>query len=50
MLDGEVRNDKFEFFDETEYDAIWSDNVIQWLCGDDTVEKQKLIDRISSCD
>ena len=33
---------------ETEHDAIWEDNVIQWLCGDDEVAKQKLIDRITS--
>src|SRR5690606_4759504 len=32
---------------ETECDAIWSDNVIQWLCGDDEAAKQKLINRIT---
>jgi aminocarboxymuconate-semialdehyde decarboxylase len=31
---------------ESECDAIWDDNVIQWLCGDDEVAKQKLINRI----
>jgi aminocarboxymuconate-semialdehyde decarboxylase len=31
---------------EEERDAIWEHNVIQWLCGDDEVAKQKLIDRI----
>jgi aminocarboxymuconate-semialdehyde decarboxylase len=31
---------------EAERDAIWEDNVIQWLCGDDEVAKQKLINRI----
>lgn len=29
-----------------ECDAIWEDNVIQWLCGDDENAKQKLINRI----
>jgi aminocarboxymuconate-semialdehyde decarboxylase len=33
---------------ETERDAIWEDNVIQWLCGDDEAAKQKLITRITS--
>jgi aminocarboxymuconate-semialdehyde decarboxylase len=33
---------------ETERDAIWEDNVIQWLCGDDKAAKQKLISRITS--
>ena len=31
---------------ETEKDAIWQDNVIQWLCGDDEIAKEKLINRI----
>ncbi|TYA76177.1 amidohydrolase, partial [Seonamhaeicola marinus] len=31
---------------QNEYDAIWQDNVLQWLCGDDTTAKQKLINRI----
>ena len=29
-----------------EYDAIWEDNVIQWLCGDDKSAKEKLVKRI----
>ena len=29
-----------------EYDEIWNDNVIQWLCGDDDHAKQKLMQRI----
>ena len=29
-----------------ECDAMWEDNVIQWLCGDDETAKQKLINRI----
>lgn len=33
---------------QNDYNAIWEDNVIQWLCGDDEVAKQKLIDRILS--
>ena len=31
---------------ETERDAIWEDNVIQWLCGDDQAAKDKLVKRI----
>jgi aminocarboxymuconate-semialdehyde decarboxylase len=31
---------------ETEYDDIWENNVIQWLCGDDEVAKEKLLNRI----
>jgi aminocarboxymuconate-semialdehyde decarboxylase len=31
---------------ETECDAIWDENVIQWLCGDDEAAKQKLLKRI----
>jgi len=33
---------------ETEKEAIWQDNVIQWLCGNDESAKQKLINRILS--
>ena len=33
---------------EDERDAIWEDNVIQWLCGDDEAAKQRLINRILS--
>ena len=33
---------------ETQKQAIWQDNVIQWLCGDDETAKQKLVDRILS--
>jgi aminocarboxymuconate-semialdehyde decarboxylase len=35
-----------EIITETERDAIWQDNVIQWLCGDDEKAKQKLVNRI----
>jgi aminocarboxymuconate-semialdehyde decarboxylase len=31
---------------EDERDAIWEDNVIQWLCGDNEEAKQKLLNRI----
>ena len=31
---------------EVERDAIWEDNVIQWLCGDVEDAKQKLVNRI----
>ena len=34
--------------DQNDYDAIWEDNVIQWLCGDDEVAKKKLVKRILS--
>jgi len=37
-----------EIITETEGDAIWEDNVIQWLCGDDEAAKQKLVNRILS--
>ncbi len=33
---------------QDECDAIWEDNVIQWLYGDDATGKQKLINRILS--
>ena len=33
---------------EEECDAIWEDNVIQWLCGDDEAAKKKLNNRILS--
>ena len=33
---------------ENERDAIWEDNVIQWLCGDDASAKEKLVQRILS--
>ena len=33
---------------ETERDAIWEDNVLQWLYGDDEKAKQKLVNRILS--
>ena len=33
---------------ESQRDAIWEDNVVQWLCGDDEAAKQKLINRILS--
>ncbi|HAV53962.1 MAG TPA: amidohydrolase, partial [Aequorivita sp.] len=29
-----------------EADAMWEDNVIQWLCGDDEASRQKLVKRI----
>jgi aminocarboxymuconate-semialdehyde decarboxylase len=37
---------KRNIINQTEYDAIWEDNVIKWLCGDDDVAKNKLINRI----
>jgi aminocarboxymuconate-semialdehyde decarboxylase len=33
---------------EDERDAIWGNNVIQWLYGEDEEGKQKLITRILS--
>jgi len=35
-----------QIINEAEKDAIWQDNVIQWLCGDDEAAKEKLINRI----
>ena len=37
-----------DIINQNDYDTIWEDNVIQWLCGDDKTAKQKLIDRILS--
>ena len=37
-----------DIINQNDYDAIWEDNVIQWLCGNDKAAKQKLIDRILS--
>jgi aminocarboxymuconate-semialdehyde decarboxylase len=31
---------------EIERDAIWEDNVIQWLCGDSKDRKDELVKRI----
>ena len=31
---------------EEERDAIWEDNVIQWLYGDDEKGKQKMVNKI----
>ena len=39
---------KQDIITEIERDAIWEDNVIQWLCGDDDAAKEKLITRITS--
>ncbi|NER16250.1 amidohydrolase family protein [Spongiivirga citrea] len=33
-------------FTAEECDAIWEDNVLQWLYGDNTTKKQELIDKI----
>ena len=35
-----------EIVNQEEYDSIWSDNAIRWLCGDDEAEKKNLISRI----
>ena len=37
-----------KIIDQNGYDAIWEDNVIKWLCGDDEAAKQKLLNRILS--
>ena len=37
-----------KIINETERDAIWEDNVIQWLCGDDEQAKKDLVARITS--
>jgi aminocarboxymuconate-semialdehyde decarboxylase len=31
---------------QNDYDAIWEDNVLQWLYGNDNAAKQKLINTI----
>ncbi len=33
---------------ENQRDAIWEDNVIQWLCGNNEISKQTFINRILS--
>src|SRR5210317_275421 len=35
-----------KIINQDEYNAIWEDNVLQWLCGDNTAEKEKLVNRI----
>jgi aminocarboxymuconate-semialdehyde decarboxylase len=35
-----------KIINQHEYDAIWEDNVIKWLCGDDEAATKKLINRI----
>ena len=47
---GKILDLAFErkIINEEEQNAIWKCNVIQWLCGDDEVAKDKLINRILS--
>jgi aminocarboxymuconate-semialdehyde decarboxylase len=33
---------------ETEKEEIWSDNVLQWLFGDDQKKKNELVNKIIS--
>jgi aminocarboxymuconate-semialdehyde decarboxylase len=33
---------------ESEKNEIWSDNVLQWLFGEDEAEKEKLVKKIIS--
>jgi aminocarboxymuconate-semialdehyde decarboxylase len=35
-----------KIINQHEYNAIWEDNVIKWLCGDDEATTKKLINRI----
>ena len=35
-----------KIINQDQYNAIWEDNVIKWLCGDDTTAKEKLVNRI----
>ena len=35
-----------DIIDHDEYDAMWSDNTIRWLCGDDAGAQQALVQRI----
>jgi len=39
-----------DIINQEEYDAIWEDNVIQWLCGNDDLAKHSLYNRIYSGD
>ena len=32
---------------ETEKDAMWEDNVLRWLCGDDLTARERLVARIT---
>ena len=54
-LDGSLRLDTVldlakerQIISQAEHDAMWEDNVVQWLCGDDEVAKEKLLNRILS--
>jgi len=35
-----------EIITEAQCDAIWEDNVLQWLCGEDEDARKKLVNRI----
>ncbi|MEM9410138.1 MAG: amidohydrolase family protein [Planctomycetota bacterium] len=35
-----------DIINQAEYDAMWSGNIIRWLCGDDEEAKRSLIQRI----
>ena len=35
-----------KIINQQEYDAIWSDNIVRWLYGNDEAGKQALVDRI----
>jgi aminocarboxymuconate-semialdehyde decarboxylase len=35
-----------DIVDQDEYDAIWSDNTIRWLCGDDAEAQEAFVGRI----
>lgn len=35
-----------KIIDQEQYNHIWCENSLRWLCGDDPGEQQKLIDRI----
>ena len=35
-----------EIIDQDEYDAMWSDNTVRWLCGDDSAAQDALLRRI----
>ena len=37
-----------EIIDRQQYDAMWSDNILQWLFGDDEAEKKELVERINA--
>ena len=36
-----------DIINQAQFDAMWNDNIVRWLCGDDEATKKRLLDRIS---